>query len=72
MTEDVKLPEQLQAAVLAERERCAVLCESLHSLPRLQGRGTLPIGPNSYSGEDVDSYDETASRIAAAIREGGQ
>lgn len=59
----------VDAGIAAERERCAKLCESLHSLPCIeQTYQQLARGSSSYSGKDVDSYDETAQRIAAAIR----
>lgn len=47
--------ERLRAALLAERERCAKVAESI-------------ISADQYDTMDTDCYQDTADRIAAAIR----
>lgn len=47
--------ETLRAALLAERERCAKVAESI-------------ISADQYDTMDTDCYQDTADRIAAAIR----
>ncbi len=47
--------DALREAVEAERERCAQIAENI-------------IGANQYDTMDTDCYQDTANRIAAAIR----
>lgn len=55
-----------KACAKAATERAAQIAESLHTLPRK--RGWEALGTPTYSTESEDAYDETAERIAAAIR----
>lgn len=64
--------EDMRAYALQVVEECAKVCSALHSLPRFYDGTNTPLPENyqrqTYDGEDVDSYNATADRIARAIR----